>query len=82
MINNKVFEDDLIGGMVAKLAANKKSKAAERLGEAVNAIHAAVEIFEEKGMTIQADACLEVLAKIANFSTKSVSSSISCSSIS
>ena len=69
MINYKVFEDDLIRGMTIKLASNEKTEATENLDQAIDAINSAIEIFEERGMLAQADACLDVLSKIANFSS-------------
>lgn len=63
--------DELARNMRINLNASNKIEASSKLEEAVDAIHSAIEIFEERGLTSQADACLEVLLKIATL-TKNV----------
>lgn len=64
MIKNLSIEE-LARNMRINLQASKKIQASSKLEEAVDAIHSAIEIFEERGLTAQADACLEVLLKIS-----------------
>jgi hypothetical protein len=65
VIKKSVFEDELIAGMQKELTANDQSAAIEHLDVAIDSLHSAVEIFEEAGMTNQADAVLNILLKFA-----------------
>ncbi len=66
MIKKSVFEDELIAGMQRELQPFKKKAAMNDLVKAAEYLHAAVEIFEEAGMTAKADQVLRILAKIAS----------------
>lgn len=61
----KLFEDELISGMQQELR-KQASEATPDLTKAANCLHSALEIFEEAGMTAQADDILKVLQKIAS----------------
>lgn len=66
MIKKSVFEDDLIAGMQRELANSFEKKASMNdLAKAADYLHAAIEIFEEAGMTAKADQVLNILTKIA-----------------
>lgn len=66
MIKKSVFEDELIAGMQKELVYGFEKKAAMgELPKAADYMHAAIEIFEEMGLTAQADQLLNVLQKIA-----------------
>ena len=65
MIKKSVFEDDLIAGMQRELAGQDKARAMSNLTKAADCLHAAVEIFEEMGLTAKADQILNVMSKIA-----------------
>jgi len=58
-----LFEDELIAGMEKQL---RKQASAERpsLVKAAECLHAALEIFEEQGMTARADQVLQLLQKL------------------
>lgn len=65
MIKKSVFEDELIAGMQKRLAQPEVDEAMEHIVDAADLLNAAAEIFEEAGMTKQADKVLSILAKIA-----------------
>lgn len=65
MIKKSVFEDELIAGMQKRLAQPEVDEAMEHIVDAADLLNAAAEIFEEAGMTKQADKVLNILAKIA-----------------
>lgn len=65
MIKKSVFEDELIAGMQKNLVDPEKSEAMDHIVEAADYLNAAAEIFEDAGMTKQADRVLSILAKIA-----------------
>jgi len=65
MIKKSVFENDLIYGMQRELQAYEKKQGMNNLVKAAECLHAAVEIFEEAGMTAKADQVLKILEKIA-----------------
>ena len=62
MIKKSVFEDELIEGMQKQLS---KEPDKSDLIKAVDYITAAIEIFEDNGMTAKADQLLSVLEKFA-----------------
>lgn len=70
-MNKRLSTNDLAYNMQVNLQLTKKAQSISKLDEAVEAIHSAIEIFEERGLTTHADACLEVLLKIATL-TKNV----------
>ncbi len=65
MIKKPVFENELIFGMQQELAGFEKTAASNDLIKAADYLHAALEIFEEAGMTVHADNILDILTKIA-----------------
>jgi hypothetical protein len=65
MIKKSVFEDELIYGMQRELQGFEKNAGMNSLVDAANYLQAAMEIFEEVGLTAQADQLLSVLQKIA-----------------
>lgn len=65
MIKKSVHEDELIYGMQRELQSYSKKQGMENLDKAGNYLQAALEIFEGAGLTKQADAVLQILAKIA-----------------
>jgi len=64
MIKKSVFEDELIYGMQRELQGFDKTAAMNNLPKAAEYLHSALEIFEEAGLTSQADQLLSVLQKI------------------
>lgn len=66
MIKKSVFEDEIISAMEKELTANEKSAAIGNLSQAAEYLHSALEVFEDAGMTAQADAVLHILLKIAS----------------
>lgn len=74
MINKKVFEDDLIAGMHKELVKNATNQDKDNLGRAVDYLNSAIDIFEDAGMTVQADKVLRILAKIANNNVRRLTS--------
>lgn len=74
MIKKSVFENDLIAGMQHELQPFEKRAAVNNLVKAADYLHAAVEIFEEAGMTAKADQVLAILEKIANKEVKEMPS--------
>jgi coenzyme F420-reducing hydrogenase alpha subunit len=65
MINKSVHEDEIIAGMIRKLASNEKDDAINDLNKAVDYLHSAIEIFDDVNMTAEADQVLNILTKIA-----------------
>lgn len=65
MIKKSVFEDEIIAGMQKKLAMPEIEAAMDKIVDAVDYLGSAVDIFEEAGMTSQADRVLKILLKIA-----------------
>lgn len=65
MIKKAVFENDLITGMQRELQAFDKKEAMANLDTAGEYLHSAMEIFEEAGLTTQAEQVLSILQKIA-----------------
>jgi len=65
MIKKSVFEEELIHGMQRELQGFEKNASMNSLVDAANYLQAAMEIFEEAGLTAQADQLLSVLQKIA-----------------
>lgn len=64
-MSKSLFEDELVSGMENQL---RKQAAAEKpvaLAKAAECLHAALEIFEEQGMTARADQVLKLLQKLA-----------------
>lgn len=66
MIKKSVFEDELIYGMQRELQGFEKNAGMNDLTQAADYLQAAMEIFEEAGLTAQADQLLSVLQKIAD----------------
>lgn len=66
MIKKSVFEDELIHGMQRELQAHDKKQGMQNLVKAAEYLNAAVEIFEQAGMTAKADQVLRILGKIAS----------------
>lgn len=65
MIKKSVFEDEIISGMQRELQPLVK-QASSDLVKAADYLNAAFEIFEEAGLTAQADRILDILGKIAS----------------
>jgi hypothetical protein len=65
MINKSVFEEELIAGMHKELVKNATNQDSDNVGEAVDYLNSAIDIFEDAGMKAQADKVLRILAKIA-----------------
>jgi len=65
MIKKSLFEDELINGMQRELHSHEKKQGMNNLVKAADYLNAAVEIFEEAGMTAKADQVLRLLGKIA-----------------
>jgi len=65
MIKKSVFENEIIAGMQRKLAKPEIEQAMDKIVQAADYLNSAVEIFEDAGMTKQADSILRILAKIA-----------------
>lgn len=63
---NKTDNQELIIGMLHELQSHEKKQGMENLVKAADYLHSAIEIFEEAGMTEQADKILKILAKIAS----------------
>jgi hypothetical protein len=63
-MNKSLFEDELVSSMEKQL---RKQGSAEKpsLVKAAECLHAALEIFEEQGMTARADQVLQLLQKLA-----------------
>ncbi|MGE3319975.1 MAG: hypothetical protein AB7I18_11840 [Candidatus Berkiella sp.] len=69
MIKKSVFENDLIAGMHKELVKQASEKNTDNLGDAVDYLNSAIDIFQEAGLDTKADAVLKVLSKIANKKT-------------
>lgn len=65
MIKKPVFENELIWGMHQELVEFDKTASSDDLVKAADYLYAALEIFEEAGMTAHADNILNILTKIA-----------------
>jgi hypothetical protein len=65
MIKKAMFADELSSEMQRVLITNSDEEI-KNLPKAVDCLHAAIEIFEEAGMTAKADKVLNILKKIAN----------------
>lgn len=61
MIKKSIFEDEIIAGMEANLRESTKPD----LGQAVDYLNSAIDIFEDVGMKSEADKVLNFLNKIA-----------------
>jgi hypothetical protein len=64
MIKQAVHEDELIYGMQREMHSHSKKEGMENLVKAADYLQSAIEIFEEAGLTAQADQVLTILAKI------------------
>jgi hypothetical protein len=62
----KVFEDDLIVGMMSRLTNNYENVELKNLDKAIDYLNSAAGIFEEKGLFKQSDKILSILSKIAS----------------
>lgn len=71
MIKKSVHEDDIIAGMQIELAAHNKVQGISNLVQAADYLQAAMDIFEDAGMTIKSDEILNILTKIAYKNTPS-----------
>jgi hypothetical protein len=65
MIKKSVFEDELIAGMQKELIKNATNQDHDNVGQAVDYLNSAIDIFEDAGMKTQADKVLRIIAKIA-----------------
>lgn len=65
MIKKSVHEDELIYGMQRELQPHDKKEAMNNLVKAADYLQAAMEIFEDSGLTAQSDKILNILVKIA-----------------
>lgn len=66
MIKQSLFANEIIANMQNELQHPfEKKHASQNLGKAVDYLHSAIEIFEEKGLTRKADQLLDILEKIA-----------------
>lgn len=65
MIKKSVFEDEIISNMQKELTKTAQSEAIQSLDKAVDDVNSAIVLFEDLGMTAQADQLLNVLVKIA-----------------
>jgi hypothetical protein len=71
VIKQAVFEDEIINGMMQELQLQNvkvasKKEGVDNLVKAADLLQAAMEIFEETGLTAQADQVLNILSKIAH----------------
>lgn len=60
-----VFENEIISGMEISLVKQANSQNTDNLEQAVEHLNSAITIFEDTGLTAQADAILNILIKIA-----------------
>ena len=60
-----VFENEIIRGMEISLVKQANSQNTDNLEQAVEHLNSAITIFEDTGLTAQADAILNILIKIA-----------------
>jgi len=65
MIKKSVFEEELIAGMQKELIKNASNQETNNLGQAVDYLNSVVEIFEDAGMSAQANQVLKIISKIA-----------------
>lgn len=64
-MSKSLFEDELISGMENQLRKQAAADKPAALSKAAECLHAALEIFEEHGMTARADQVLKLLQKLA-----------------
>lgn len=72
MIKKSVFEDEIISNMEQELRPLRK-QAAQDVSNAIDYLNNAAEIFEEAGLTAQADKIVAILSKIAQPKTEAIS---------
>ena len=65
MINKKIFEEEILTNMDQSLNSPLVKSASNKLETAVEYLNSAAEIFEDMGLTKNADEVLEVLISIA-----------------
>ena len=65
MIKKSVFEEELIAGMQKELIKTASNQETENLGKAVDYLNSAIEIFEDAGLSAQANQVLKIISKIA-----------------
>ncbi len=65
MIKKSVFEEELIAGMQKELIKTASNQETENLGKAVDYLNSAIEIFEDAGLSTQANQVLKIISKIA-----------------
>lgn len=65
-MNKKTSENELINGMLLRLASPEIDDAINDLDKATDYLNSAIEIFEDVGMLSEADDVLNILIKIAN----------------
>jgi hypothetical protein len=65
-MKKSLFEDELMNGMQRELQSHAKKQGMNNLAKAVDYLQAAMEIFEESGMTKRADQVVKILGKIAH----------------
>lgn len=64
-MSKSLFEDELMSGMESQLRKQAAADKPAALSKAAECLHAALEIFEEHGMTARADQVLKLLQKLA-----------------
>lgn len=73
MIKKSVFEDEIIEGMQKELFQEYTIKqASSNLTKAIDYLNYTIDIFEEAGLSKQADKIIDLLSKIANFSERNI----------
>ena len=65
MIKKSINETELIQGMKDALESGQQKQATLDLDKAIDYLHSAIDIFEQTGQTVKADAVLLILEKIA-----------------
>ena len=71
MIKKSVFEDEIIEGMQKELFQESTIKqASSNLTKAIDYLNYTIDIFEEAGLSKQADKVINLLSKIANFAER------------
>lgn len=70
MIKKSIFEEELIAGMQKELIKNASNQETDNLGKAVDYLNSAIDIFEEAGMSVQAEQILKIISKIAGESDR------------
>jgi hypothetical protein len=65
MIKKSVFEDELIAGMHKELIKQATQQETDNLGQAVDYLNSAIDIFEDAGMSTQASKVLKIIEKLA-----------------